>query len=266
MTCARVFTQAGRKVPTGSGAVWCIATDINQVVMIPDDTSRPLSSDKKKGTKAERLRDAVRQLFGDELLAKLRGDVDLVEWHEATLQVQNNMIVDLDDNIVREIIWELFEHNFRYEIVALDMVAAPSKWAGEEAAVARKDEIRRVFGILGKFVIWSDPFPRFNEGLQAEDISDRKFVLEDLRRIQKAWPDVSPTITKGCFLDTPRTSEQLEAFEAEVVGFYCQTFFDFFGRPPIVPHRLPLHADYKYQRDIQEQRAAADMLTMLSQS
>jgi len=34
----------------------------------------------------------------------------------------------------------------------------------------------------------------------------------------------------------------LEALEYEVALFYCQSFFDFFGHPPIMPHYIPLHA------------------------
>jgi len=255
-TCARAFTQAGRKAPTGSGAVWRLATDINQVNMIPDDSCHP-SLHGTKETKAAKLRDAVKHLFGDELLAKLRGDVEQVEWHEVALQVRDNAIVDLDPNITREIIWELFEHNFRYELLALDMVAAPSQWVDDITAVARKDCIRTVYGRNAKFVIWSDPFPRVNEGLCGKGINDRVLCLEFLRRVLKDWPEAPCAITDGSFYrNLPRTPEQNEALEVTIVNFYCQTFFDYFGRPPIVPHHIPLHADAVYQQSLRENVAA----------
>ena len=250
-TCARVFTQAGRKAPTGSGAIWRLATDINQVKMIPDNPCDPPLTGDKKVTKAEKLRNAVKHLFGDGLLAKLRGEVESVEWHEVSLQVRDHAIVDLDAEVVKEIIWELFEHNFRYEVVALDMAATPSKWVGDEAII-RKDFISNMFGSPGKFVIWSDPFPRLNDGVQSIRMDNRKFPLEYLRRIQKDWPDVPPIIRDSCFLETPTNYEHLEALETEVVYFYCQSFFDYFGRPPIVPHRIPIHADKELQSKLQD--------------
>ena len=264
-TCARVFMQAGRKPPTGSGAIWRLATDFNQIAMIPDHPDYPAINGDKK-SKANKLRDAVKHLFGEELLAKLRGDVETVEWHEVALQVRDHAIVDLDHKIVKEIIWELFEHNFRYEIVALDMAAAPSKWLDDESAVARKEKISMVFGLDGKFVIWSDPFPRRNTGLQANDILDRRPYLEHLREVQNAWPNVPSSLRGAGFSDVSRDRKQVEDLECDMAKFYCQTFFDYFGRPPIVPHRIPHHADDERHRDLQEQNAAALALTHLAQS
>jgi hypothetical protein len=219
--------------------------------MIPDDPCYPPLTGDKKATKAEKLRNAVRHLFGDELLAKLQGEVESVAWHEVSLQVRDHAIVDLDANIVKEIIWELFEHNFRYEVVALDMAAAPSKWVDDEA-ITRKDFISHIFGCPGKFVIWSDPFPRRNDGVQTICMDSRKFRLEFLHRIVKDWPDVPPIISNSCFLETPTNYKKLEALEAEVVYFYCQSFFDYFGRPPIVPHRIPIHADEELRSKLQD--------------
>jgi hypothetical protein len=257
-TCGRHLTQAGLKAPTGSAAVWRLATDVNQVNMIPDDPWQPPLKNDKKVPKTEKLRQAVKQLFGPELLAQLRGDMASVEWHETLLQVRNHAIVDLDPTITKEIIWELFEHNFRFEIAALDMVAAASKWVGDEAAVTRKDFIGSVFGTSRKFVIWNDPFPRWNEGLQAKDIGDRRFRLDFLRRVLCDWPDVPPNIKAKSFHDYSMTLKEREALEANILGFYCQTFFDYFGRPPIVPHRLPLHADEELQRELRDKGEAVD--------
>lgn len=244
-TFARVFVQAGRKVPVGSGAVWRIATDFNQVAAISNNSSPTVNTDQM--TKAAKLQEAVRQLFGEELLERLRGDVDQVEWHEATLQVRGHSIVNLDPSIVKEVIWELFEHNFRYEIVALDMAAAPSEWRDEESAVVRRDKIRQVFGHDGKFVIWSDPFPSVNIGLQAKTLEDKRFELNTLRQVCISWPGVPPNLVVcnayNAYNDRP-TFINLEKLEADLAKFYCQTFFDFFGRPPIVPHRIPLHSDH----------------------
>ena len=68
--CACAFTQAGCKAPTGSGAVWHLAMDINQVNMIPGDSCH-CSLHGTKETKAAKLCQAVKHLFGDKLLAKL---------------------------------------------------------------------------------------------------------------------------------------------------------------------------------------------------
>jgi len=57
---------------------------------------------------------------------------------------------NLDLNVVREIIWELFEHNFPVELQALDMAAAPSEW---HDARLRQDVVRRSLVAMGSSLL-----------------------------------------------------------------------------------------------------------------
>jgi hypothetical protein len=166
-----------------------------------------------------------------------------VFWHGRALQVEESRILNLDPNVVREIIWELFEHNFRYELQALDMAAAPSEW---HDARLRQDAVRSVFGRDGKFIIWNDVLPSSNVGLQAESIHDRLSSLEQLRLLMKSWRGVPTAIRDVSLLD--KVSKALfDEREYQIILFYCQTFFDFFGRPPVCPHRIPRRIPHRAQ-------------------
>lgn len=191
-----------------------------------------------KETKASKLRVAVKELFGDQLAARLQAPPGVVYWHDTELQCQDDKIVNLDPDIVKQIIWELFEHNFRFELSSLDLAAAPSQYADNNAAVARQDAIRNIWA-GDKLIIWDDPFPRYNSNFQGETISNRRVSLAKLQCIMKSWQGVPSTVAEGSFygVSDDQTQEQLEYY---IVLFYCQCFYDFFGRPPIVPHRIPL--------------------------
>jgi hypothetical protein len=238
-TCSKAFVAAGLKPPTGSGAVWRSVLNIDSKTVIP--TSPYFHEQSGKEKKTSKVATAIKVLFGD-LVESLKGSQKAVYWHDCCLPVQDDHIVALDRNIVREIIWELFEHNFRFELRALDMIAAPSHWSNAKSAVERLEEVRQIFGEgpSGKFVIWNDPFPRYNEGLQGIDIGMRTLPMERLRRLMLSWPNVPQSFTTATFMRGMPL--EMERLEYAVILFYCQSFFDFFGRPPIVPHRIPIRA------------------------
>jgi hypothetical protein len=242
----RCFYHAGILPPLAPAATWrtLLNTDASTIL------SEPVLNAKGKETKASQVRRAAKEIFGEELVAQLKGGIEELWWHETALQVNQQSIVDLDANIVREVIWELFEHSFRYEFLLLDMVAARSLWHDPEdhvgrpyAAAARQDTIREVFGNDGKFLLWGDPFPTRNSGFQAETMDMRTPSLERLRKVMVAWPSVPSVLDHSFYPELGKDRYSPVVLERRVVGFYCQTFFDYFGRPPIVPHRIPIHAD-----------------------
>jgi hypothetical protein len=244
---SKCFVLAGIKPPAAPAATWRMLLNVDANTIIP---SEPVLNNAGKETKTSKVKRVAREIFGEDMLANLKGGVEEVWWHETALQVQQHSIVDLDANIVREIIWELFKHSFRYELLLLDMVAARSLWHDENsyvgrpyAAVARHEEVRKVFGDDGKFAVWDDPFPTYNTGFQAEILDMRLHHLECLRKLMLAWPEVPSVLGYSFFLEEGRERYSPVVLERRVLVFYCQTFFDYFGRPPVVPHRIPLHAD-----------------------
>jgi hypothetical protein len=233
---SKAFVAAGKRPPTANGAIWrCVLTlDSNTVLPV-----EPWVNDEKaRETKASKVRRAVQELFGAEIAANIQGPASVVYWHDTQLQCQEDSIVDLDPDIIKQIIWELFEHNFRFELYSLDLAAASTKHVTPEDAVTRKDVISNIWNDH-KLVIWDDPFPRYNSNFQGETMANRRLALEALRLIMVSWPNPPSAVTTCSFYGAARSPAQDEDLEYQIVLFYCQTFFDFFGRPPIVPHRIP---------------------------
>jgi hypothetical protein len=158
------------------------------------------------------------------------------------------------DVLFARVMWDLTEHSFRIETIALDKLVAPSKWYDDTITVpgsvmysriellcriwpcaCRYPELRR--GSLEYPLIKDVEYPTIEVGLLAEEWRDRLVATEAFRELLSAWPSAPPELL------TPILSTVSEAqfaqLELVAAKFYCQTFCDWYGRPPAVPHRIP---------------------------
>lgn len=232
---SKSFVDAGMCPPTANGAAWRCVLTLDSSTMLPIESF--FATPDAKETKASKLRTAVKELFGAQLAARMQGPPGVVYWHDTALECKDDKIVDLDPDIVKQIIWELFEHNFRFELASLDLAAAPSEYVNHESAVVRHDKIRNIWE-NHKLIIWDDPFPRSNTDFQGETISNRRLALGRLQFLMQSWVDVPSAVADGSFYGLGNDLKYTE-LEYCIVLFYCQSFYDFFGRPPIIPHRIP---------------------------
>jgi hypothetical protein len=174
---------------------------------------------------------------------------DKVFWHEQAIQLgsEDELNNQLTPEITGEVIWELYELNFRFELLTLDRVAAAGMWCPmgsmnlQEAMALRDLMVRKVFplerGMVGNYVLAK--FPTRDEGLAASKWQDRMPHVLALRHLMYSW--------KGCPFSIKAASTYMDEsrllkLEEELVNFYSQSFFDHFGRAPITPHRLPRRA------------------------
>ncbi len=148
----------------------------------------------------------------------------------------------------RQLIWELWELNFRYELLALDrrvLCAAEVPMVPMEVTTAtgaindsnsdRQNAILAVFS--GNSLI-----PLVEGGLLDNDgfggkWEKRQERLHNLRDLMRSWSVPLPVKCKG--LMGPTETEGGLAMEKALAMHYAQTFFDFFGRPPVLPRHKP---------------------------
>jgi hypothetical protein len=97
-------------------------------------------------------------------------------------------------------------------------------------------------------------------GLEAKDFGERMLYVDKFCSLVSGWPGEVPARLKtmstfigssapdrGDLDDTfsnathvQGTSSSVAAVEAVLYPYYCQTFFNYFGRAPSLPHVLPL--------------------------
>lgn len=184
---------------------------------------------------------AATAMFGPEAVASMNHTVQEVFWRGQTYTVLDGAIRDMGSDTIREIIWELCELNWRYELLALDKLAAPHMWVDEDTAGQRVSELLLVFAPSSSFVLTHAPFPTENSSIVATTPAARMPALAALRRVMSVWRN-SPDFMGDSTSSAPAQAladVHSSVFEAKTLLLYCQTFFDYFHRAPILPCRLP---------------------------
>ena len=141
------------------------------------------------------------------------------------------------EGVIRQILWELYELNFIYELVSLDRRAcAELDTTDVSQLLERENKISQCFP--------SDSFRHItfapeNRGLGADAFHERFHYIVNLFLVMKGWKGKQPVIF-GASEETVRKFTRTPAidFEKVVTKYYCQQFFNYFGRAAQIPHRL----------------------------
>ncbi len=143
----------------------------------------------------------------------------------------------------KAMVWQLCELNFRFELLALDarLTSAPPPKPGEDSEdlhsnfrLNRQECIMRVFPESSLSL--AEP-ALANLGLSAADWTTRYERLQALREVMARWCVNIPDDATGVL--GMHTSEEMGLrIEKALAGHYAQTFYDYFGRPPILPRSL----------------------------
>jgi hypothetical protein len=138
-------------------------------------------------------------------------------------------------NVLREILWELYEVNFIYELQSLDRRACSNlDLSSATQLFERQIEISKCFHTSSYRQV---SIPTENLGLAEDDFDKRFRFITGLVFVTKLWNGDKPAMLVD--LDnlqvTPDGAMELEKI---VTKYYCQQFFNYFGRAAQVPHRL----------------------------
>jgi hypothetical protein len=145
------------------------------------------------------------------------------------------------DHIIREILWELYQLNFYYELLSLDRRACTDLTTSDNLQlIHRQALISKCFSI--------DPFmttslPTRNCGLAGQEVEERLPFVLALVRVMQSWKGSKPPV----FQLVDRSFREISAshateLEEAATKYYCQQYYNYFGRAALVPHRLfPTH-------------------------
>lgn len=81
-------------------------------------------------------------------------------------------------------------------------------------------------------------FPRRDEGLAARDWRSRVEYVEAFRLLVSSWPGDEALRLKH--MSVGKCERDVLEVEKVAYPFYCRTFFEYLGRAPCTPHRLPM--------------------------
>ncbi|PPR06179.1 hypothetical protein CVT24_000721 [Panaeolus cyanescens] len=205
-------------------------------ILSSDVRNPPLPSTSTASKSSQRRNGAL------ECLQKTLGPRDIQQAQESVPRWNGQTISPNelpDENVVRQVLWELYELNFHEELFALDTVIQPrSLSSNSRASYDRYDLLMQCFERFRS--------PQVNDsdvGLAHHDFRERLVFLQHLARVMLSWPGHPPCVDHLVTVDSRRlgvlVGETNAALtEVEMARFYCQTFFNEFGRAAQIPHRL----------------------------
>lgn len=135
-----------------------------------------------------------------------------------------------------EILWELYELNFRVELFSLDRRASKNPLVDAEISIQR---LQRCFPDTSEFPFVKIPY--VNVGLVANDWRERLPFILALVNVMSSWGGSKPMVFQYRLHGVEQFSQDraLE-LEREAAVFYTQTFYNYFGRASIIPHCILL--------------------------
>ena len=139
--------------------------------------------------------------------------------------------------VMQEAVWELYEQNFRLELLALDRCIVPRVDLAVTEQIAREEMVANVFPDAR---IIMHQLPPKDVGLGAVAWERRTEYVDNFRILLALWPN-SPSSALQPLASSSRQvlESHLLATEKCLYDFYCQTFFIYFGRAPTVPAARP---------------------------
>ena len=163
-----------------------------------------------------------------------------VFWHGQVLflkDVLRNNELTIDDKVSREIVWELFNNNFALELLATDRVRFPCHNLSEDEGM---DCDAWVAACFPEGILVSVDYLMLDRGLGAAHWRDRYEYVEAFHLLLLLWGwGIAMTLEEMLPLMHTSSEREVEDVERLAYPFYCQKFFDFFGRAPCVPPRVP---------------------------
>ncbi|TFK59653.1 hypothetical protein BDN72DRAFT_725271, partial [Pluteus cervinus] len=138
----------------------------------------------------------------------------------------------LTNSHFEEILWEINELNFRFELKALDFRVS-SKFEDDD----RQSLIEKCFpGCSDRGSLLVVDVADANHGLASNIINDRSTYTHALRKLMLSWGDDVPAILRQ--EKHPWPVLEFRELEKTMAEFYTRLFFRSFNRPATIPRRL----------------------------
>ncbi|KAF7798784.1 hypothetical protein EIP86_010009 [Pleurotus ostreatoroseus] len=152
----------------------------------------------------------------------------------AELQSEPNTVLDATlINTVQLLAWELHDVAFRIELRELDIALVPAEDESEQR-LELLDAIVSPVSALDRSVV-----PAADEGLSHTDCKVRAVFLDAFCQLMRRWPTVPSILRDNPSFTLISSPDVFAKLEHAVYVYYCSTFFQVAGRPPVVPRRIP---------------------------
>ncbi|KAI6103115.1 hypothetical protein EV401DRAFT_1875579 [Pisolithus croceorrhizus] len=186
----------------------------------------------------DRLHEAT-NLFGLELIKVQHEVPSHIQFRDISISLED--LASVDQLTKSKVLWDLFEHNFQFELVALGRVLMSSMPLDEDMLTRFSIQ---VFPGDSELTMCTEPFPSEDQGLGSSDPQSKCEYVEKLRDLLAPWPGF-PSDLMAPLLPSASLA-RVWVTEKKLAVFYMQSFFDNFGQLPILPHFIPVPSAYRH--------------------
>ncbi|KAI6140973.1 hypothetical protein BKA82DRAFT_32700 [Pisolithus tinctorius] len=193
---------------------------------------RGKSSERRQSFSGNQICEAA-DIFGPEFV-KIQHDVlSHVQFCDITIGLAD--LTTIDSATKGKILWDLYEHNFCFELVALDYLLVPALWSNVESEWL--DQVRQIFLGDSELTMFAEPFLVKDQGLASLEPQTKLEYVERFWTLLTSWSGFPPDL--GTSLPSSASLARVWAVEKWLALFYMQSFFDNFGCLPIVLCLIP---------------------------
>lgn len=168
--------------------------------------------------------------------ARIKGGTPDAWYGHSLLFLKNAAALPVDErdrHTVHLVTWELHALAFRHELGELDSALVPLSPTDFEAIRERGSLISSVFPRV------EDVIAQGYCGLTSGRPTDRAPRLDAFHKLVTAWPGGQELIPTQFTFTSTSSAILFDNMERLLLSFYCQTFFETSGRPPVVPRQFP---------------------------
>ena len=212
--------RRGLKWRLSHGSGVALSSQLWRDFLYMDMTSIGNAPDEEEETKASKRKSTIRDIFGDvDTIAHTA-----IEWRHVDIDPQ----VMPDAPVITQILSELYELNFRCELLALN------RRLTNLPALKSNQLIKQCF--VGPDYSLFEIVIGHNQGLAGVNPNERRSHVTALVKLMTSWQvaDIPPLFSR---IETCDNKEFLDIEDA-AARFYTQQFYNMSGRAPIIPHVL----------------------------
>lgn len=207
-------------------------------------------------TKSASSKSAVLDILGEDIVQAAPGvtvALDQITWRGIQVSVSTSYLSFLSISfcvmqirvsslsdpplwLMCSLLWELYELNFRYELLALDQAVVPHFWTTDETRLTRQTLLYSIFPGESGLLMWLAHLPQESceLGMCANSMKIALPYVNNFRQLLSAWPRAPPRLQSPTKLDDQGNNECFAVF-LTACQFYVQTAFDFLGQQPYLP-------------------------------
>ncbi|KAI6094970.1 hypothetical protein EDD16DRAFT_1707913 [Pisolithus croceorrhizus] len=177
-------------------------------------------------------------LFGAELIRVQHNIPSHEQFWDLSICIMD--LASMDQLTKSKVLWDLYEHNFWFEVVALGHALMPSLSSNWEPEWL--DCVHQLLPGDSELTMCTEPFLSQNQGLGSSDPRSKCKFMETFWKLLTSWPWFPVDLVEPLLPST--LVMHVWAVERKLAIFYVQSFFDNFGCPPILPCLIPAALAY----------------------